>query len=82
MPESLDIWKLLAKLGIFMFGMFQMEESVTKATAERTIQALNISTMLLVNRAFNQPSRQLIFTLKNVLLTTVELNLLEKLTDE
>lgn len=26
--ESLDIWKLLAGLGIFMFGMFLMEESV------------------------------------------------------
>ena len=28
MPESLDIWKLLAGLGIFMFGMFLMEESI------------------------------------------------------
>lgn len=28
MTESLDIWKLLAGLGIFMFGMFLMEESV------------------------------------------------------
>ena len=28
MAESLDIWKLLAGLGIFMFGMFLMEESV------------------------------------------------------
>jgi hypothetical protein len=57
-------------------------QSVTKATAEHTIQDLDISTMLLVNRAFNQSSRQLIFALKNVLLTTVELDLLEKLNDE
>ena len=28
MPESLDIWKLLAGLGIFLFGMFLMEESI------------------------------------------------------
>ncbi len=28
MLETLDIWKLLAGLGIFMFGMFLMEESV------------------------------------------------------
>ncbi|MCF8462189.1 MAG: Na/Pi symporter [Flavobacteriales bacterium] len=28
MFETLDIWKLLAGLGIFMFGMFLMEESV------------------------------------------------------
>lgn len=57
-------------------------QSVTKATAEHTIKDLDISTMLLVNRAFNQSSRQLIYALKNVLLTTVELELLEKLTDE
>ena len=57
-------------------------QSVTKATAEHTIKDLDISTMLLVNRAFNQSSRQLIYALKNVLLTTMELELLEKLTDE
>lgn len=28
MTETLDVWKLLAGLGIFMFGMFLMEESV------------------------------------------------------
>ncbi|MCF8465060.1 MAG: Na/Pi symporter [Flavobacteriales bacterium] len=28
MTENLDVWKLLAGLGIFMFGMFLMEESV------------------------------------------------------
>ena len=56
--------------------------AVTKATAERTIQNLDISTMLLVNRALNQSSRQLIFALKNVLLTTNEIELLEKLSDE
>ncbi|MCF8275683.1 MAG: Na/Pi symporter [Flavobacteriales bacterium] len=28
MPETFDVWKLLAGLGIFMFGMFLMEESV------------------------------------------------------
>ena len=57
-------------------------QSVTKATAEHTIKDLDISTMLLVNRAFNQSSRQLIYALKNVLLTTVEVELLEKLSDE
>ena len=30
MFEDFDIWKLLAGLGIFMFGMFLMEESVKK----------------------------------------------------
>lgn len=30
MFESFDIWKLLAGLGIFMFGMFLMEESIKK----------------------------------------------------
>ena len=30
MFEDLDIWKLLAGLGIFMFGMFLMEESIKK----------------------------------------------------
>ncbi|MCB0755953.1 MAG: Na/Pi symporter [Flavobacteriales bacterium] len=28
MPETFDIWKLLAGLGIFLFGMFLMEEAV------------------------------------------------------
>jgi phosphate:Na+ symporter len=32
MTESLDIWKLLAGLGIFMFGMFLMEESIKNLT--------------------------------------------------
>ena len=30
MLEDFDIWKLLAGLGIFMFGMFLMEESIKK----------------------------------------------------
>jgi phosphate:Na+ symporter len=30
MPEGFDIWKLLAGLGIFLFGMFLMEESIKK----------------------------------------------------
>ncbi len=30
MLEGFDIWKLLAGLGIFMFGMFLMEESIKK----------------------------------------------------
>lgn len=55
---------------------------VTSATAEGTIKDVDISTMLLVNRAFNQSSRQLIFGVKDVLLTDIELEFLEKLTDE
>ena len=30
MPEGFDIWKLLAGLGIFLFGMYLMEESIKK----------------------------------------------------
>ncbi|MCB0386983.1 MAG: Na/Pi cotransporter family protein, partial [Bdellovibrionales bacterium] len=30
MPEEFDFWKLIAGLGIFLFGMFLMEESVRK----------------------------------------------------
>lgn len=57
-------------------------KSVTKATTEGQIKDVDISTMLLVNRAFNQSSRQLIFGIKDVLLTDIELEFLEKLTDE
>ena len=57
-------------------------KSATKATAEGRIKDLDISTMLLVNRAFNQSSRQLIFGIKDILLTDIELEFLEKLTDE
>lgn len=56
-------------------------KSATKATAERRIGELDISTMLMVNRAFNQSSRQLIFGIKDTLLTDVELEFLEKLSE-
>lgn len=39
MPSSLDIWKLLAGLGIFLFGMFLIEESV-KALSGRTFRRI------------------------------------------
>lgn len=57
-------------------------KAATKATAEGAIKDLDISTMLLVNRAFNQSSKQLIYGLKEVLLTDVELEFLEKLSTE
>ncbi len=57
-------------------------QSATKATSEGRIKDVDISTMLLVNRAFNQSSRQLIFGIKDVLLTDIELEFLEKLTDK
>ena len=56
--------------------------TATSATAEGKIKDLDISTMLLVNRAFNQSSRQLIFGMKDALLTNTELEFLEKLTTE
>ena len=34
MPEGFDIWKLLAGLGIFLFGMFLMEESIKKLSGK------------------------------------------------
>lgn len=37
MLESLDIWKLLAGLGVFLFGMFLMEESI-KGLAGRSFK--------------------------------------------
>lgn len=37
MAESIDIWKLVAGLGIFLFGMFQLENSL-KALAGRTFK--------------------------------------------
>lgn len=57
-------------------------KSATQATSKGQIKDIDISTMLLVNRAFNQSSRQLIFGVKDVLLTDIELEFLEKLTDE
>ena len=56
--------------------------SATQASSQGVIKDLDISTMLLVNRAFNQSSRQLIFALKEVLLTNVELEFLERLSEE
>ena len=34
MVEGFDIWKLLAGLGIFLFGMFLMEESIKKLSGK------------------------------------------------
>lgn len=53
--------------------------STTKATVSGIVQDLDISTMLLVNRAFNQSSRQLIYGMKDILLTEIELDFLDKL---
>jgi phosphate:Na+ symporter len=39
MPLTLDIWKLLAGLGIFLFGMLLIEESV-KALSGRTFRRI------------------------------------------
>ena len=39
MSSSLDIWKLLAGLGIFLFGMLLIEESV-KALSGRTFRRI------------------------------------------
>jgi phosphate:Na+ symporter len=39
MSASLDIWKLLAGLGIFLFGMLLIEESV-KALSGRTFRRI------------------------------------------
>lgn len=57
-------------------------KSVTKATSSNKIEDLDISTMLLVNRAFNQSSRQMIFGMKDILLTEIELDFFEKLVDD
>lgn len=57
-------------------------KSITQATAAKTIQDLDISTMLLVNRALNQSTRQLIFGMKEILLTDVESEILEKLNED
>ena len=57
-------------------------KAITQATAAKTIQDLDISTMLLVNRALNQSTRQLIFCMKEILLTDVESEILEKLNED
>ncbi|MDN5205056.1 Na/Pi symporter [Fulvivirgaceae bacterium BMA10] len=35
MTDYLDIWKLLAGLGIFLFGMFQLEESIREVAGRK-----------------------------------------------
>ena len=39
MPESIDLWKLLAGLGIFLFGMTLLEDSV-KALSGKAFRRL------------------------------------------
>lgn len=44
MFEGFDIWKLLAGLGIFMFGMFLMEESIKKLSGKAFKRLIRIYT--------------------------------------
>lgn len=54
MSLNLDVWKLLAGLGIFLFGMHLI---------------IDISSLLLVNRLFTQTCRMQVYSLKDLLLT-------------
>ena len=57
-------------------------EATTEAVSSKVIENLEISTMLLVNRAFNQSTRQLLFGLKEILLTDIESDFLDKLSED
>ena len=57
----------------------QFIKAITKATSEGQIKDIDISTALLVNRVFNQSSKQLIYGIKEILLTDREIELLETL---
>lgn len=57
-------------------------KDITKATANKIIHDMDISTILLVNRAFNQSTRQLLFALKEILLTELESEILDKLHEQ
>jgi phosphate:Na+ symporter len=44
MFEDFDVWKLLAGLGIFLFGMFLMEESVKKLSGRAFKRFIRVQT--------------------------------------
>jgi hypothetical protein len=52
-----------------------------EATAERKIKDLEITNMLMVNRAFLQSSKQVVLALREILLSESELALFEKMTE-
>jgi phosphate:Na+ symporter len=54
---------------------------ITEATFQNKIKDLEISNMLMVNRAFLQSSRQIVLALKEILLSESELAMFEKLTE-
>ena len=53
MFEGFDIWKLLAGLGIFMFGMFLMEESIKKLSGRAFKQLIRKYTSSKIKAIFS-----------------------------
>ncbi len=53
MFEGFDIWKLLAGLGIFMFGMFLMEESIKKLSGRAFKRLIRVYTTGKVKSIFS-----------------------------
>lgn len=56
-------------------------KAIMEATAERKIKDLEITNMLMVNRAFLQSSKQVVLALREILLSESELALFEKMTE-
>lgn len=52
--EGVDIWKLLAGLGLFLFGMFMLEEALKKLSgrALKIYFILNMKIIIVVPIAF------------------------------
>ena len=83
--ESTDHPSIGGKLGKILKRLKKEDEkfvrSITEATVQGKIKDLDISNMLMVNRAFIQSSRQAILAMKEILLTEAELALFESMTD-
>ncbi len=60
----------------------ELVASVQKVATEKSISDIQVSEMLMVNRVFIQSSRQVLASIREVLLTEHELAMFESLTDE
>lgn len=83
--EATDHSDIGGKLGNILKRLKNEDEKFVKAITEATVQSkikdLEITNMLMVNRAFLQSSKQVVLALKELLLSEAELALFEKMTE-
>jgi phosphate:Na+ symporter len=83
--ETTDHSDIAGKLGKILKRLKKEDvkfvKAITEATVQRKIKELEITNMLMVNRAFLQSSRQMVLALREILLSEAELALFEQLTE-